>query len=190
MTMSTSHRSASKNILLQLALLGWPSIALAQPAAYSPDIASFDGTQSMAIEPDNIYRVDGDATIEFWVAPGWTETPNYDPIVVSNLGENGANYVIAVLRERDGIGVLSGETETLAPFDFTDERLHHVAIVHSEGALNIVIDGAVRGFSDTGITSFDVSSLWLGSANGEASPFIGDVAQLRFWGTACQSRYA
>ncbi len=184
MARSNSYRSAVMPVLSYLALLGWPGAALAQPAAYSPDIASLDGTQSMAIEPDNIYRVDGDATIEFWVAPGWTETPNYDPVVVSNLGETGVNYIIAVLRERDGIGVLSGDTETLAPFDFTDDRLHHVAIVQLDGALNIVIDGAVRGVSETGFAASDVNSLWLGTANGEAAPFIGDVAQLRFWSAA------
>lgn len=184
MAMSISHRSAGMHIMLQLALLGWSGVVLAQSAAYSPDIASFDGTQSMAIEPDNIYRVDEEATIEFWVAPGWSDIPDYDPVVFSNLGENSANYIIAVLRERDGIGVLSGDTETVAPFDFTDDRLHHVAIVQSEGALNIVIDGAVRGVSETALQSLDVNALWIGTANGEAAPFLGDVAQLRIWGVA------
>lgn len=170
--------------LIPLLALGAAGFAAAQTKAYSPDMMTFDGRRTVAVPGDRVFAVDGDETIEFWVGPDWTADPGYDPVVVANIGKTGASYIIAILRDRDGVGVLSGETETLAPFDFTDGRLHHVAVVQSGGALHIVVDGAVCGTSEVGLSSRPVGGVWIGSADGRTAPFPGAIGQLRFWNAA------
>lgn len=158
--------------------------AQAQDGNYSPDIASFDGTRSMAIQPDPALAVNGDITVEFWVAPGWENDPGFDPVVASNISVENASYIIAIMRDRDGVGVLSGGAEIVAPFDFSDGKLHHVAIVAADDGFSIIVDGSVRGISETALGAYDVDAFWIGSIDGSLGAFTGDIGQLRIWNAA------
>jgi hypothetical protein len=175
---------AVRGLILWLCVSVAGYMAVAQTNAYSPDMMTFDGRRTIAVPSDEAFAVEGEETIEFWVGPDWTTDPGYDPVVVSNVGRNGASYVIAILRDRDGVGVLSGGVETLAPFDFTDGRLHHVAVVQSDGALHIIVDGDVRGTSSAGLSAQPAGGVWIASADGRTAPFLGAIGQLRFWNAA------
>ncbi len=151
---------------------------------YVPDIAEFNGASSISIEPDPVLSLEDGNTIEFWATPDWTEELQYDPVMVSNAGEQGPSYIVAMLRDRSGIGVVSGDKEVVAAFDFTDGVLHHIAIVQGEGHLAIFIDGKTRLVTPMSYEKLPSSGFWIGTADGKTSPFMGALAQLRIWNTA------
>lgn len=156
--------------------------AYAQDESYQPDFLELDGTESLQFIPDPEYSLAQGGTIEFWVEPDWSEDPGYDPVIISNSGEDGISYLIAMLRDRDGLGVVSGENEGFIPFDFTDGKVHHVALNAYEDALIVFIDGEPQGVADFGIADVQSSTVWIGSADGETAPFTGALAALRIWG--------
>jgi len=158
--------------------------ANSQVDAYSPDIVVLDGSKSLAIKPHPSLGVSGDLTIEFWAAPGWEQDPGYDPVIVSNLSAEKASYIVAILRDREGVGVVSGEKEIVAPFNFKDGKLHHVAIIQSGNELLISIDGVIRGVSEMKLNVNEVDAFWIGSIDGSLGAFIGDIGQLRIWNDA------
>lgn len=152
-------------------------------AEYSPDVLELDGTGTLNFPPVEEMYLGGGGTLEFWVAPDWSEDPGYDPVVVSNAGVEGASYLVAVLRDRDGLGIVSGETERMVGFDFADNNLHHVALVYLEGQLAVYIDGRLQSTTDFKLLDLPASGLWVGTADGSTAPFVGAIAALRIWGT-------
>ena len=151
-------------------------------AGYTPDIVEFDGERALVFAAvDEMYIGDG-GTIEFWVVPDWIEAPAYDPVVLSNAGPEGASYLVAVLRDRDGLGIVSGEAEVLVPFDFTDAQLHHVALTYYNDHLAVYVDGRLEVSTEFTITDLPAAGLWVGTADGTTAPFVGAVAGLRIWG--------
>ncbi len=152
-------------------------------AEYSPDVLELDGTRALMFPAVEEMYLGGGGTIEFWVAPDWTEDPGYDPVVVSNAGVEGASYLVALLRDRDGIGLVSGESEHLVGFDFSDNNLHHVAMVYLDGQLVIYIDGRLQSSTNFNMLDLPASGLWIGTADGKTAPFVGAIAELRIWGT-------
>ena len=151
---------------------------------YTPDVMEFSGASTIGAEPDPAFSPAAAFTIEFWVAAGWESDPGYDPVVVAYGGLDTQTYSISVLRDRDGIGVLTGETELIAGYDFSDQKLHHVAVVAEDNAIAIVIDGQVRAsFNETLLTGAS-DGLWVGTLDGETAPFIGAIGQMRFWKAA------
>ena len=148
---------------------------------YTPDVAEFDGSNTMTFEPTPQLDLAGGGTIEFWVVPDWSEDPGYDPVVICNAGPEGASYLIALLRDRDGIAIATGDEEEVAAFDFTDGRLHHVAISQFEDGTAIFIDGQVVGTSDLRFESRPSAAVWIGSIDGENNHFRGAIAGMRFW---------
>ncbi len=151
-------------------------------AGYTPDLVEFDGEQALVFAAvDEMYIGDG-GTIEFWVVPDWIEAPPYDPVVLSNAGAEGASYLIAVLRDRDGLGIVSGDAELMVPFDFTDAQLHHVALSYYSDQLAVYIDGRLVVSTEFTIEDLPAAGLWVGTADGSTAPFIGAVAGLRIWG--------
>lgn len=152
-------------------------------AEYSPDVLELDGKSGLMFPAfEEVYLGSG-GTVEFWVAPDWTKDPGYDPVVLSNAGVEGASYLVAVLRDRDGIGVVSGESEHMVGFDFSDNSLHHVAIVYLEGQLVVYIDGRLQSTSEFNLLDLPATGLWIGTADGSMAPFVGAIAELRIWGT-------
>jgi hypothetical protein len=151
---------------------------------YTPDVAEFDGTTSLTFDPSpQLVLADG-GTIEFWVVPDWTSDPGYDPVIICNAGPEGASYLVAMLRDRDGIAIAAGEEEDVVTFDFTDGQLHHVAVVQYEDGTAVFVDGEVAGTSDLRFQDLPSVGVWVGSIDGENNAFRGAIAGLRVWDVA------
>ncbi len=151
---------------------------------YSPDVANFEGSTSLALGADPAFDPTGTNTIEFWVAADWSNDPGYDPVIMSNASASDIGYLIAILRDRDGLGIVSGETEVMTAFDFSDGRLHHVAIVEGDGQLEVIIDGKVRATHAIDLVEKTGAELWIGTADGKTAPFMGAIGQVRIWQSA------
>ena len=151
---------------------------------YTPDVAEFDGTTSLTFDPSpQLVLADG-GTIEFWVVPDWTSDPGYDPVIICNAGPEGASYLVAMLRDRDGIAIAAGEDEDVVTFDFSDGQLHHVAVVQYEDGTAVFVDGEVAGTSDLRFQDLPSVGVWVGSIDGENNAFRGAIAGLRVWDVA------
>lgn len=161
-----------------------PAATTAQEAAiaWQPDFLELDGSNGLTLIPDPEFSIIGGGTIEFWVQPDWTEAPDFDPVILSAMGQSGPAYVIAMLRDRDGIALVSGDSEIAWGFDFADGQVHHVAFNFYEEDVALIIDGEVRGIEPMTMADLLPSAVWVGSANGEVGPFNGAIASLRIWG--------
>lgn len=157
--------------------------ALAQPA-YSPDVAEFKGGDSYAFPANSAFDLSGGGTIEFWVGTDWTGDPGYDPVVLSNTGAQGSSYLIAINGERTALVINSADRIEAVPFDFRNDKLHHVAIVNSGADTFVMIDGVILASLALAFEDKPSAGLWIGSANGKDAPFVGAIAQLRLWSIA------
>ena len=168
--------------LLTLLLFLLPAAVVAEQ--YTPDVAEFDGSNSLAFDPAPQLSIAAGGTIEFWVVPDWTSDPGYDPAIICNAGPEGASYLIAMLRDRDGIAIAAGDAEDVVTFDFTDGKLHHVAVVQFEDGTAVFVDGQVAGTSEVMFQDLPSAGVWVGSIDGEGNAFRGAIAGLRFWNVA------
>ena len=156
--------------------------APALAAGYTPDLAEFSGADSLAFPPDGSLDLAGGGTIEFWVQPDWREDPGFDPAIVSNIGKQGPSYMIVMLGSRKGIGVMAGDRFETLPFDFTDGKLHYVAISDfGENNLLVMVDNKVVGSMPIGFRSLPSSGFFIGSADGTENQFKGAIAGMRIW---------
>jgi hypothetical protein len=174
--------------MMQFKLCFWVASALtlgigvtAQAQDYRPDIIEMNGTFELAFEPDPAFTLADEGTVEFWAQPDWTEDPGFDPVLLSNIGPDGPSYIIAISGDREAVVVVSGEEEDVFTFDFTDGKMHHIAINQFSDGINVLVDGEVVGDSDMNLQDLDSDGLWVGSVDGEISPFYGAIAGLRFW---------
>lgn len=173
---------ATLAILAAASCLGANAFAQEQEVVYQPDIIELDGSNGLSLIPDPEFVLAEGGTIEFWVEPDWTEDPGYDPVIISSAGEEGASYMIALLRDRDGLGILAGEEEGFVAFDFSDGKLHHVAVNSYAEDIVVFIDGEPQGALDFGFADLPASGVWVGSADGAMAPFVGAIGAMRVWG--------
>lgn len=157
------------------------SAGLAYAQGYQPDVLEIDGQSFIAFEPSDAYTIADGGTLEFWAVPDWNEDPEFDPVLIANVGIDGASYIIAITAERDGILITSGVNEVFFNFDFTDGKLHHVALNQFEDGIMVLIDGTAIGESDMMLTEFESAGLFVGSLEDESDPFLGAIAAIRFW---------
>ncbi len=170
--------------LLTVLLLAAIWAAAGNAAEYTPDVAEFDGASTLRFDATPELFLGAGGSIEFWVVPDWTEPPDFDPVVLSNAGPEGASYLVALLRDRDGLVLVSGDAEFYLAFDFADERLHHVALVYEANRIAGYVDGQLVGATEFAVTDLPSLGLWIGTADGATAPFAGAVAGLRIWGAA------
>ncbi|MEM7569343.1 MAG: hypothetical protein AAF337_06070 [Pseudomonadota bacterium] len=86
-----------------------------------------------------------------------------------------------MLPDRQGLVLYSGEEEYPFMFDFTDGRMHHVALnVFSDG-FNMLVNGTSVGEYEDALSDLPSEGLFVGSIDGEVDPFFGALAALRFW---------
>jgi hypothetical protein len=149
---------------------------------YRPDSIEFTGTNGLAFPPDARSSIAAGGTIEFWAAPDWKTAPPHDPVIVSSAGPGGISFAIAMLRDRDGIAFVAGQQEYVVAFDFSDGKLHHVAVSQLADGIVVLINGQVVGSSELSAIEMPVAGFWVGSLDGAAHPFLGVVAGLRIWG--------
>ncbi len=172
-----------KIIILMIGLFGLAtSIMGAQAQTYTPDILELDGSNGLEFYPEDSYDISGYGTIEFWVIPDWEEDPGFDPVIISNAGVEGPSYLIALLRDRDGLGIVTRTREEIIAFDFADGNMHHVALNDYGDTLMVYVDHILVGRFEPGFAQLPSSGLWIGSADGQSAPFNGAIAGLRFWG--------
>jgi len=166
-----------------LALMLAPVSAQQPNSSYTPDFLELEGdADGLTLEPTEALTLPEGGTVEFWVAPDWKEDPGYDPVIVSNGGEDGFSYIIAMTAEKDGVLILSGEKEIAAPFNFADGNAHHVAVSFYDDGTVVYVDGEARAFDETmSITSLPSFGLYVGTANGTDDPFKGGIGALRIW---------
>ncbi len=105
-------------------------------------------------------------------------------MIIANAGPQGPSYLIAMLRDRDGLAFAAGEEEAVFLFDFTDEQLHHVAVSQVEDGIVVMIDGRFAGDSDIQALDLPSAGFWVGSIDGENNRFRGVLAGLRVWSEA------
>lgn len=168
-------------------IIGSVLLALSAPIAaqsYTPDLLELDGTVTLQFPADDRMALEGGATIEFWVQPDWKSDPGYDPVILSNAGEEGALYLVAIAREKDGLGIMSGDLFEMVPFDFTDGKLHHVNITDYGDTMLVFVDGVLISELPLTFKKRPSKGFWIGSADGENDPFVGAIAGLRIWDIA------
>lgn len=151
---------------------------------YAIDVLELDGTDTLAFDPAPAFEPASQSTIEFWVQPKWEETPEFDPVVLASSGTDGAAYLIAIQREKDGLSVISGDQVDVTPFDFNDGELHHVALIDLGGPVGVVIDGELIDELDMTFQAMETEGFYIGSANGGEDGFEGIIGGLRIWDAA------
>ena len=167
-------------LMCALALSGLTLLANAQ--GYSPDVYEFGGSGGLAFDPAPELSMGTGGTIEFWVGADWQTDPGYDPVILANAGEQGASYLIAMLRDRDGLAFVSGSQEEVVTFNFADGRFHHVALrIWPQEGIDVMVDGKFVGSADINVQDLPSAGLWLGTMDGSSSPYVGAIAALRIW---------
>lgn len=58
---------------------------------------------------------------------------------------DGPLYLNALLRDRDGLGIMIAEQSAIAAFDFTAGTMHRMPISHDSDSMAILVDGARLG---------------------------------------------
>lgn len=169
---------------VMILLLVWfvPASSVAQD--YIPDVIEFQGANSLVFPPNEMLTIVGGGTIEFWVSPDWLENPGYDPVILSNTGEKGPSYAVAIQADKKGIIFYSGEKALRAPFDFSDGKMHFVAITDLGDRVTILVDSALIADVEMSFSQLPSSVFSIGSFNGNDFSFIGAVAALRIWDAA------
>lgn len=148
---------------------------------YAPDVLELDGETTLAFEADDRVQLINGATIEFWVQPDWQEDMDYDPVILANGGADGYSYLVAMLRDRSGIGIISGPQVMVAPFDFTDGQMHHVAIIDYADTLLVFIDNVAVAEAEMAFVSLPSDGFWIGTSDGVEESFVGAIAGMRLW---------
>lgn len=170
---------------LLLAACGAPDAPVVEGEdGYVLDTIALDGLDSLAFDPAPQLDPAEQMTIEFWVKPDWANASDFDPVVLSNAGPEGASYLVAINRERDGLTVASGDQVDVAPFDFTDGKLHHVALIDYGASTTVMIDNEAIAELDIDFTALPSEGLYIGTARGGDDAFEGVIGGLRIWDVA------
>lgn len=151
---------------------------------YSPDIAVFDGETTFGFTANRAFQPDEDFTIELWTATGWTVEPDHEPVILSSGDLEGPEFVLAIFAEKDGLSLWIDGAEFIAAHDFSNNKLHHIAMVWDGGELALVVNGDVLANFDTPPPDLQGAPLWIGSAGGEGFAYEGLIGQVRFWDAA------
>lgn len=168
------------SLALGSAVLFAPQAALAQD--YAPDVLNVSETGPVSFDPTPKLDLAEGGALEFWVAAGWSSDPGYDPPVLINIGPQGILYQVSVLRDRDGLVFANAQGEDVFIADFSDGRLHHVAINVMEDGLEVYVDGALVGTSEMMPLSLESAGLFVGGLEPDNSASLsGAIAQMRFW---------
>ncbi|MEL7446693.1 MAG: LamG-like jellyroll fold domain-containing protein [Pseudomonadota bacterium] len=184
--------------MIASALIGIAAIGLAGCSAgldsetveaedgYIIDILALDGSETLAFDPDDRLAPTEQSTIEFWVQPEWSTDPGYDPIVLSNTGDDGTSYAVAVTAERDGLVGVSGEVVEGVPFDFTDGQLHHVALIDYGDTVSVWIDLDLVAELPLTFENYPSNGFFVGTGSGGDDAFEGKIGGLRIWDVAVE----
>ena len=158
-------------------------ISVAKAEEYRPPIAKFDGNVTASFPDDVSLDFNRFGTIEFWVVAQW-DNVDYDPAIVSYLGNLGPRFAILMPADKKGIGMMADQKWEVAPFDFSDGKLHHVAFIIIDSRTSVFVDDELISIMPIGIADLPAHSLNIGSFNGSDAKFIGVLSELRIWDSA------
>ncbi len=175
--------SRIKLIQLVIAAIFIVQANLGLAASYRPPLAKFTGIDSVTYPDDISLEFKRFATIEFWVAASWNKL-DYDPAILSYLGDQGARFAVLMQADRKGIGFMAGQKWAVAPFDFSDGKLHHVAFIVIDSRTTVFVDSEIIAIMPISIADLPSRDFNIGSFNGRDAQFIGSLAGLRIWDTA------
>lgn len=153
---------------------------------YAIDVLALDGSETLAFDTDDRLAPTEQSTIEFWVQPGWETPPEFDPVVLSNAGPEGISYLAGLTAEGDGLIIAAGDTLEAVPFDFSDGRMHHVALVDYGDSLSVQINHEAVADLPLTFEAFPSNGLFIGSAAGGEDGFEGRIGGLRIWNVAVE----
>ncbi|MEZ5599268.1 MAG: LamG-like jellyroll fold domain-containing protein [Pseudomonadales bacterium] len=149
-----------------------------------PSIGNLTGDNAVVFPADDTLALSAPATIEFWVQPAWGDALPYDPFLLNCVGPQGVRYGIVMTAEKDAIGLYSGTDWDLAEFDFSDNRLHHVAFVLEDDLTTVYIDGEYVDQLAQSVSDVEATQIHVGSFDGYQQRFSGRFGGLRLWETA------
>lgn len=158
--------------------------ALAQEPTYQPDVQMFDGQESLSFPTNGALSLTDGGTIEFWVAPSWDEALQYNPVVLSNHGEDGILFEIAIDADKQAFSLVSADQMDSFAHDFGDGSVHHVAIINLDDRVVAIVNGQIAGSSSLSFANLEPRTLDIGSAKDGALPFSGAIGAIRFWDAA------
>lgn len=113
------HLYAALLLLLVLPTLA-PAPALANER---PEWAEITPQNSPSFPMTDSLQLEEIASIMMWVKPKWGAI-DYDPALLSATGRDGVCYAVVMTRQKDGIGIYSGEDWDFVEFDFSDGKAH------------------------------------------------------------------
>ncbi len=177
----TRRACALAHAALAAALVALAGAAPAQ--TFDPDeVAVFDGAARLDYPPSESFALAAPATIELWVAAGWTESPGYDPCVLAAIDEGGVAYAIHLGADRRSLVLYAGDRIARADFDFSDGAMHHVMVrALGESSSEVAVDGEEPVLLAIGVKKRPNLGFHVGSLDGEQAPFIGAIARVRLW---------
>ena len=178
-----NRKNISWVVRLLVPLIMMLSAALVSAEGYRPPIAKLDGQVSASFPDDVSLNFKRFGTIEFWVAAKW-DSLDYDPAIVSYLGNLGPRFAILMPADKKGIAMMADQKWEVAPFDFSDGKLHHVAFIVIDSRTSVFVDDELVAILPIGIADLPAHSLSIGSFNGRDAGFVGVLAGLRIWDSA------
>lgn len=155
-----------------------------QQTAYVPDTMQFDTSNALRFVSNPLLGLADGGTIEFWVSAGWADAPGYAPVILSNHGEFGGVYEISITGNWQALQIQTGDKLGKVDFDFSDRRMHHVAIIDYGEEMAVFIDGKLVGGVTMSFADLPTTDFWIGASSNNQRGFIGAVAALRIWNIA------
>ena len=154
---------------------------IAAHAEYTPDTIEFPSSAPLAFDSAPILSLPEGGAIEFWVGTDWTDNPGYHPVILANGSAESPIYQISITANQDALLVQTGHDFGQFPFNFSDGRTHHVALLDFAEQMIAFVDGKLLGSVEMSIQPGPVSEFIVGSASGGKAPFIGAVSAIRIW---------
>jgi hypothetical protein len=189
------HRTLLPVLLLAL-LLALPGAAQEEEEVTEITPLILDGLTTLEVEASPGLELGDASTIEFLIATAWDEEDavaeypavlgRREPYEGDEAGGFAAatQYSVHITPDRQAIGLFDGERFASVPFDFSDGKLHHVALVTKAGRTAIYVDREVQGTLELGLGEASDLSLHVGSSDGGSELFMGVIPSVRLWRNA------
>lgn len=144
----------------------------------------FDGNASLSYSADPIFELGPEGTIDFWVRAGWTSPLEQDACVVANGDKATSRYAAYLTGDGQGVVLWDGTRSAGAPFNFLDGEAHFVSIVTRAGESKFFVDGTLIDTRPIGYGNARGLPLHVGTSDGGAEGFVGQIQSLRLWSRA------
>ena len=77
---------------------------------------------------------------------------------------------------------MSGDKYEVVPFDFSDGRMHHLALIDYGKQTEVLVNNDLVAVLPMTIQNLPADALFIGSSDGENNPFQGALGAVRLWG--------